>query len=172
MPIGIGRSSPPTAPSSTDEIDTLRQEVESLRGQLEQSRERALRAQAELENLHKRVARDIENAHKYALDRFVADLIPVLDSIELGIEASNTSNDVESLRQGLDLTLKKLQDTLSRFGVSTLDPGGEKFNPEWHEAVSAQELPDAEPGTVIAVMQKGYELNGRLVRPAMVVVAK
>ena len=127
---------------------------------------------AELDNIRKRTSRDIENAHKYALDRFVNELLPVVDSMELGINAFQAAEDIESLREGMDLTLKKLLGCLDKFGVKSIDPAGEKFDPEWHQAVSIQELEGSDSGLVVTVMQKGYELNGRLVRPAMVVVAK
>jgi len=107
-----------------------------------------------------------------ALEKFVTELLPILDSMELGITATDSADDIAGLREGMDLTLKMFSDTLEKFGVRIVDPQGEKFNPELHEAVSMQEYEDAEPGTVISVIQKGYELNGRLVRPAMVMVAK
>ena len=155
------------------DVDALRQEIESLRQQLDDNTDKMLRVQAEMDNLHKRTLRDIENAHKFALDKFVRELLPVIDSMELGIDASDSATgDVESLREGMDLTLKKFLDTLEKFGVTAITPQGDRFNPEKHEAVSMQEADGMEPGTVVTVMQKGYELNGRLVRPAMVIVAK
>ena len=147
-------------------------ENERLKMEVQESSDKAVRATAELDNIRKRTSRDIENAHKYALERFVNELLPVVDSMELGINASQSAEDIESLREGMDLTLKMLFDCMSKFGVKTIDPAGEKFDPEWHEAVSMQELEGSEPGRVVTVIQKGYELNGRLVRPAMVVVAK
>ena len=155
-----------------DEVAGLLQENERLKMEVQESSDKAVRATAELDNIRKRTSRDIENAHKYALERFVNELLPVVDSMELGINASQSAEDIESLREGMDLTLKMLFDCMSKFGVKTIDPAGEKFDPEWHEAVSMQELEGSEPGRVVTVMQKGYELNGRLVRPAMVVVAK
>ena len=156
----------------TKEIDALNQELEILRQKVSENLDKALRAQAEMENLRKRTSRDIENAHKYALENFVNELLPVLDSMELGIEASSSADDIGSMREGMELTLKKFRDTLSKCGVEVIDPQGEKFNPEKHEAVSMQAIEGTESGAVVAVMQKGYALNGRLVRPAMVVVAK
>ena len=155
-----------------DEVAGLLQENERLKMEVQESSDKAVRATAELDNIRKRTSRDIENAHKYALERFVNESLPVVDSMELGINASQSAEDIESLREGMDLTLKMLFDCMSKFGVKTIDPAGEKFDPEWHEAVSMQELEGSEPGRVVTVMQKGYELNGRLVRPAMVVVAK
>ena len=158
--------------ATIDEVAGLLQENERLKMEVQESSDKAVRATAELDNIRKRTSRDIENAHKYALERFVNELLPVVDSMELGINASQSAEDIESLREGMDLTLKMLFDCMSKFGVKTIDPAGEKFDPEWHEAVSMQELEGSEPGRVVTVMQKGYELNGRLVRPAMVVVAK
>lgn len=161
-----------SAPGPENDSEALRAELEVARREAEAYKEKALRAQAELQNMQKRAARDIENAHKYALEKFLCDLLPVLDSMELGIDASGGAGDIESLREGMDLTLKKFRDTLEKAGISVIDPQGEKFNPELHEAVSMQESPESRSGTIISVMQKGYELNGRLVRPAMVIVAK
>ena len=155
-----------------DEVAGLMQENERLKIEAQESIDKALRATAELDNIRKRTSRDIENAHKYALERFVNELLPVVDSMELGINASQSAEDIESLREGMDLTLKKLFDCLGKFGINAIDPAGDKFDPEWHQAVSMQELEGSDSGQVITVMQKGYELNGRLVRPAMVVVAK
>ena len=156
----------------SEDVADLLQENERLKMEVGESVDKALRATAELENIRRRTSRDIENAHKYALERFVNELLPVIDSMELGINASQSADDLESLREGMDLTLKKLFDCLEKFGVKAIDPAGEKFDPDWHEAVSMQELEGSDSGQVVTVMQKGYELNGRLVRPAMVVVAK
>jgi len=154
-------------------------DVEQLKNQLEKEKELsqtnkdlALRAQAEMDNLRKRTTRDIENAHKFALEKFVNELLPIMDSLELGITAAESAENIEDLREGMDLTVKMFNTAMDKFNVKALEPQGEKFNPEQHEAVSMQEIEGAESGTVVTVMQKGYELNGRLVRPAMVVVAK
>jgi len=163
----------PDAGPELSESERLLQQVEALNGTIAELSDRALRAQAELDNYRKRSARDIENAHKYALERFVQELLPVVDSLELGLANSagaGSSQDV--LHEGMELTLKKLQDVLAKFGVVPVDPAGEKFNPERHEAVATLEQPELAPGTVVQVMQKGYELNGRLIRPAMVCVSK
>ena len=161
-----------TAAPESSGLEQLQQELEAARDEARLNLDKAMRAHAEMENLRKRTARDIENAHKYALDKFIAELLPVLDSMELGLAAADTAGNVDSLREGIDLTLKKFQDVLEKFGIAIIDPQGEKFDPDRHEAVSMQELEGAESGTVVSVMQKGYELNGRLVRPAMVIVAK
>ncbi len=160
----------PLAEASVE--DALRQENENLQQQVKDNLEKALLAQAEMENLRKRTARDMENAHKFALDKFTKELLPVIDSLELGLFATDTIEDTDSLKQGMDLTLKKFLDVMQKFGVSVVEAEGEKFDPEKHEAISMQEVDDAEPGTVITVIQKGYELNGRLIRPAMVIVSR
>ncbi len=154
-------------------------DVESLKNQLDKEKELsqankdlALRAQAEMDNLRKRTARDVESAHKYALEKFVNELLPIMDSLELGMSAAESAENVADLREGMDLTVKMFNTAMDKFNVKAVDPQGEKFNPEQHEAVSMQEIEGAESGSVVTVMQKGYELNGRLVRPAMVVVAK
>lgn len=155
-----------------NKIEALTQEIEALKLAAAENLDKAMRALAELENVRKRTARDIENAHKYALERFIAELLPIMDSMSFGISASDNAEDIAGLREGMDLTLKMFSTTLEKFGVKVIDPQGEKFNPDRHEAVYTQELADVEPGTVISVAQKGYELNGRLVRPAIVIVAK
>ena len=155
-----------------NDIEILMQRLDEQKRITVENQDRMLRAQAELDNMRKRTARDIENAHKYALERFVTNLLPVLDSMEMGISASTNAEGIDSVLEGMNLTYKMFTSTLEKFGVKVIDPQGEKFNPEQHEAVSMQEAEDSEAGTVITVMQKGYELNGRLVRPAMVVVAK
>ncbi len=167
-----------TDTSSGEEVEQ-ELDVEVLQAQLQKEQEqaqinldKALRAQAEMENLRKRTTRDMENAHKYALEKFVNELLPIIDSMELGMSASESAENIDDLREGMNLTLKMFATTMEKFGVKTIDPQGEKFNPEQHEAVSMTEMEGSESGTVITVMQKGYELNGRLVRPAMVVVAK
>jgi molecular chaperone GrpE len=154
-------------------IETLMQKLDEQKRVAVENHDRMLRAQAELDNMRKRTARDIENAHKYALERFIIDLLPVLDSMELGISVSADAEGNDSLIEGMNLTFKMFASTLEKFGVKVIDPQGEKFNPKLHEAVSMQDAEeDTASGIIIRVMQKGYELNGRLVRPAMVVVAK
>ena len=158
-------------------VESLSEQIEALKTSATDSLDKAVRAQAELDNVRKRTTRDIENAHKYALDKFVNELLPVLDSMELGINASiNTSGeevDICSLHEGLELTMKMFCSSLEKSGVNPVDPQkGDKFNPDQHQAVTVQEEDDAESGTVITTLQKGYELNGRLIRPAMVIVAK
>ena len=158
--------------SQQDEFETLKSLLEKEQEQAQANLDMALRAQAEMENLRKRTARDVENAHKYALEKFVNELLPIMDSMELGMNAASSAENIKELKEGMELTLKMFTTALEKFGVKQISPEGEKFNPELHEAVSMQPIEGKESGTVVSVMQKGYELNGRLVRPAMVMVAK
>jgi len=154
-------------------IESLIEQIEALKTSAADSLDKAVRAQAELDNVRKRTTRDIENAHKYGLEKFINELLPVLDSMELGINASGDEADVSTLREGMGLTMKMFCSSLEKSGVKPVDPQkGDKFNPDLHEAVTMQEVDDAESGTVVTTLQKGYELNGRLIRPAMVIVAK
>ena len=130
-----------------------------------------VRAVAELDNVRKRAARDVDSARKFALERFAADLLAVCDSFEMGLATADTA-DADQLRTGSENTLKLLTATMDRFGVTEIDPEGEPFDPEFHEAVAMQPSGDVEPGSVMTVFQKGYSLNGRLLRPARVVVAQ
>ena len=156
------------------EIEVLNRKLELVTHQAQENLDLAQRTQAEMDNLRKRTIRDIENAYKYSLDKIISELLPVVDSIELGIQASESdeADTLSGIRDGLDLTLKKFIDTLLQFGVEVIDPEGEKFNPEKHDAVSMHETNETEQGMVISVLQKGYELNGRLVRPAKVIVSQ
>jgi len=129
-----------------------------------------LRLAAELENVRKRAARDVEKAHKFALERIVADLLEVRDSLEMALCASDESS-IENLKEGNETTLKLLATVMQRYGVEDIDPLGEPFDPNRHEAMTVQPSADAEPDSVLTVFQKGYALNGRLLRPARVVVA-
>jgi molecular chaperone GrpE len=137
----------------------------------EEAEQQYLRALAELDNVRKRAARDIESAHRYALEKFAAELIGVKDSLELGLAAAGAESP-DTLRQGMDATLKLLTRAFEKFGIVTLDPTGAPFDPQWHEAVAMQESAEHPPGTVLTVVQKGYELNGRLLRPARVIVSR
>lgn len=152
---------------------SLEEQVEALQAELEQARDAALRSQAEAQNTQRRAEQDVEKARKYALERFCSELLPVVDNLERSLEA--TGGDDESLKpisEGVELTLKSLLDALRKFNIEPLDPVGEPFDPNLHQAMSMVENPDVEPNSVIAVMQKGYTLHGRLVRPAMVMVSK
>ncbi len=143
-----------------------------MKGQLEEANDKAVRAHAEAENVRRRAQRDVEGAHKFALEKFVNELLPVKDSLELGEAAAKAEGaDVDKVREGLELTSKMMTDVMAKFNVIEVNPVGEKFNPDHHQAMSMQDVPDAAPNTVVNVFQKGYLLNDRLVRPAMVVVA-
>jgi molecular chaperone GrpE len=131
---------------------------------------RYLRTAAELENVRKRAARDMDQARKYAVERLAAELLPVLDSLEMGLEAAGSSS-AEALIEGKRATLRLLTGALQKFGVEPIAPGGQAFDPQLHEAISVQPAPGVPPGGIVAVVQKGYQLNGRLLRPARVVVA-
>lgn len=130
-----------------------------------------LRLAAELDNVRKRAQRDLEQAYKYALEKFVVELLPVKDSLEMGLGAAGDEA-AAGLREGVEMTLKLLADVLAKHGVTEVDPGGETFNPEFHEAMATQPSDEAAPDTVLTVIQKGYLLNGRLLRPARVIVAR
>lgn len=159
------------AQEAAPSIEELQLQLEEARAKAEQHWDLLLRAQAELENTRRRAEREVENAHKYAIERFAQELLPVRDSLELGLAAADATANVEKLREGTELTLKMLTGVMEKFGIKVVDPVGEPFNPERHQAVTMQ--PSEQPAnTVIAVMQKGYTLNDRLIRPAMVVVAR
>ena len=155
-----------------DQVNALQEELEKALNKAQENWNLYLSARAETENVRKRGERDLQNAHKYALDRFIADLLPVKDSLELGVEAAADIVDVNKLREGSELTLKMLKNVLAKFGVEEINPAGQKFNPEFHEAMAMQPSRQVEPNTVLHVAQKGYLLNGRLLRPAMVIVAQ
>lgn len=158
---------------STPSIEELSKQLAEAERKVQEHWESLLRQRAESENLRKRVERDLENIRKYALEKFAKELITVKDSMELGLEAvSKPDIDIETVRDGIALTLKLLTDTLEKSEIVTLDPLNEKFNPQWHEAMVMQPAPGVEEGTVIFVHQKGYQLYDRLLRPARVIVAK
>lgn len=141
-----------------------------LKAQADENWDKYVRALAELDNVRKRAQRDVENARKFALDRFAAELLAVRDSLELGLTAGEQA-DASAMREGFEATLKLLASTMEQFGVREIDPLGEPFDPQLHEAISMQPSDTMEPGSVLTVFQKGYTLNGRLLRPARVVVS-
>lgn len=147
--------------------------LEEARAKAQETQAQLMRARADLENLRRRHQKELENAHKFSLERFVEAMLPVKDSLELGLSAAaDESADVQKLREGTELTLKLLGDVMAKFNVSEVDPEGAPFNPQWHQAMSLQSRDDVPPNTVVTVVQKGYTLNGRLVRPAMVMVSQ
>lgn len=151
-------------------------EVEALKAQVQEFQEQMLRSQAEMQNVRRRAEIDVEKAHKFALEKFVKELLPVADSLEKAVESTEGHEEsgelVASIREGVEMTLNLFMSSLKKFNVEQLNPVGEPFDPQQHEAMSMVPAPDAEPNSVVAVVQKGYLLNGRVVRPAMVMVAK
>jgi len=144
--------------------------IAELQAKADENWDRYLRAAAEVENIRKRAQRDVEHAHKFALEGFSRELLAVVDSLEMGLEAA-ASADAAALIEGSTATCKLLKATLDRFGIVEVDPEGEPFDPEFHEAISMMPSASVEPGSVLTVVQKGYSLNGRLLRPARVIVA-
>lgn len=158
-----------------DELDKEpeQSETEQLQQQVAGANDQVLRVQAEMQNLRRRAERDVENAHKYALDKFAPELLPVVDNLERALTTIDVEDPAQkSVAEGIELTLKTFVDVLVRFKVEAVDPAGQPFDAEFHQAVSMVPNPDLEPNTVMDVFQKGYTLNGRLLRPAMVVVSK
>lgn len=159
--------------ADTDPRGELTALLEDARAKADEHWDQLLRTRAELENIKRRHERELENAHKFALDAFVRELLGVRDSLELGHDAAqDDATDVTKLREGTELTLKLLTDVMSKFGVEQVDPQDEPFDPELHQAMTTQPRADVEPNTVVGVVQKGYTLNGRLVRPALVMVSQ
>ena len=160
-----------------DEIEAEQEEQqpvsEQLLGQVAKANDQVLRVQAEMQNVRRRAERDVESAHKFALDKFAADLLPVVDNLERALAAIDTADEGQkSVAEGLELTLKSFVEVLARYKIEAIDPAGQPFDAELHQAVSMVPNPDLEANTVMDVFQKGYTLNGRLVRPAMVVVSQ
>lgn len=165
--------------SEGDTEETTGHDPEELHALLTDARSKAdehwnqcLRLQADIENLRKRNERDLANAHKFALEKFANELLPVKDSLEMGLLAADDNADVAKLKEGSELTLKMLSNALEKHNIKEINPLNDLFNPEYHEAMSMQERDDVVPNTVVTVVQKGYLLNDRLIRPAMVIVSK
>ena len=145
----------------------------SSESKVKEQQDSVLRAKAEVENMRRRSEQEIDKARKFALNKFAEGLLPVIDNLERAIQAGDTENEaVKPILEGVELTHKTFVDTVAKFGLREINPEGEVFNPEFHQAMSIQDSPDHESNTVMLVMQKGYELNGRVVSPAMVMVAK
>ena len=154
-------------------IESVQEQLLAAQAKVQDQQDSVLRAQAEVQNVRRRTERDVANAHKFALEKFSSDLLPVVDTLERALQSAvDSENGDDAIQEGIELTLKMLTDTLKKHGVEQNDPLGEPFNPELHQAMSMQPNPDMEPNTVMAVLQKGYTLGGRLVRPAMVVVSQ
>ena len=171
----------PVEPTDVDsEVTAEQARIAELEAQLEtaiqkaaEERERALRTAAEMENLRRRTELDVEKAHKFALEKFANELLPVLDNLERAIELADKENEaLKPMIEGVELTLKSMQSGVAKFGLVALDPINQPFDPNAHQAMSMVPSADVAPNTVIAVMQKGYDLNGRVIRPAMGMIAK
>ena len=151
--------------------DEPEDELAKAKAEAEDNWNNYLRTVAELDNVRKRAARDVEKARRYGVEGLAAELLGVADSLEMGLEAAENAS-AEALIEGKEATLKQLRAALEKFGVTAVSPEGEPFDPEFHEALTMQESTTVEPNSVIAVVQRGYQLNGRLLRPARVIVAK
>ena len=163
----------PPEPLEADSVEELQAKLTEAEAQAQENWDKLLRANAELDNLRRRNERDLENAHKYALERFAQELLAVRDSLEMGVAAAEQEEaSVEKIKEGTELTLRMLESAMEKFNIQPIDPQDEPFNPELHQAMSMVESPDKDPNTVINVMQKGYLLNDRLIRPAMVIVSR
>ena len=154
-------------------IAELEAELEIANGTIDGQKDAVLRARADMENAKRRAEQEVDKARKFALEKFASELLPVLDNLERAMQVADAENDaIKPVIEGVELTLKSFTSTVEKFGMQVVDPQGESFNPELHQAMSMQESADLAPNTVMAVMQKGYTLNGRLLRPAMVIVSR
>lgn len=155
-----------------NEESTLETQLADAKAKADDNWDQLMRTKAEMENIRRRSEKDVSNARKYALEKFAQELLPVIDSMEMGVAAAQDENaDVEKLREGTEMTLKMFETAIEKFGIKGVHPKGEEFNPEHHQAMTMIDSQEHEPNMIIDVMQKGYLLNERLVRPAMVVVA-
>ena len=156
-----------------EKINELELELAAVKATVADQKDSVIRAKAEVENIRRRSAQDVEKARKFALEKFTGELLPVVDNLERALASADKEDESQkAMIEGIELTLQSFLSALEKFDVKAIDPQDQPFNPELHQAMSMQEVPGVEPNTVIAVMQKGYELNGRLVRPAMVMVSK
>ncbi|MCW8832841.1 MAG: nucleotide exchange factor GrpE [Colwellia sp.] len=156
-----------------ERINELELALATAQATVNDQKDSVIRAKAEVDNIRRRAAQDVEKARKFALEKFAAELLPVVDNLERAIANIDKEDEAQkALGEGVELTLQSFLSGVEKFGVKAVDPQDQPFNPEFHQAMSMQEVPDVAPNTVIAVMQKGYELNGRLIRPAMVMVSK
>jgi len=156
-----------------ERINELELALATAQTTIADQKDSVIRAKAEVDNIRRRAAQDVEKARKFALEKFATELLPVVDNLERAIANIDKDDEAQkSIGEGVELTLQSFLSGIEKFGVKAIDPQDQPFNPEFHQAMSMQEVPDVAPNTVIAVMQKGYELNGRLIRPAMVMVSK
>ena len=163
--------------NETEDLLSLEQALEKIEEAelaADKAKDDALRVQAEMQNLRRRTEQDVEKAHKYGQEKFSIELLSVMDNLERALDAASQHDDetVKAIYDGVNLTLKSFMDCFSKFNIEVIDPLGEPFDPQKHQAMSIQESPEAEPNTVISVLQKGYTLHGRVIRPAMVMVSK
>jgi len=156
-----------------ERINELELALATAQATVSDQKDSVIRAKAEVDNIRRRAAQDVEKARKFALEKFAGEMLIVVDNLERGLATiDGEAEEQKSTFEGINLTLQGLLSGIEKFGVKAIDPQDQPFNPELHQAMSMQEVPDVAPNTVIAVMQKGYELNGRLIRPAMVMVSK
>ena len=163
--------------NETEDLPSLEQALEKIEEAelaADKAKDDVLRVQAEMQNLRRRTEQDVEKAHKYGQEKFSIELLSVMDNLERALDAASQHDDesVKAIYDGVNLTLKSFMDCFSKFNIEVIDPLGEPFDPQKHQAMSIQENPEAEPNTVISVLQKGYTLHGRVIRPAMVMVSK
>ena len=162
------------ATTVSSDLDQLQERLAAAELAAEKARDDQLRVQAEMQNLRRRTEQDVERAHKYGIEKFSTELLVVADNLERALSSASESKDesAKAILDGVSLTLKSLNDCFAKFSIETVDPLGEPFDPQLHQAIATQESPDSEPNSVIEVIQKGYTLNGRVIRPAMVMVSK
>ncbi|MCP4273687.1 MAG: nucleotide exchange factor GrpE [Gammaproteobacteria bacterium] len=169
----VNDSEPRTSDYYNEEtIDDLEEQLDEAQAKVAEYWDQVVRSKAEMENIKRRAKRDVENARKYSVEKFASDLLPVVDSMEQGIETSQSATDVAAIREGMVMTTNMLINTLEKQGLIQVHPHGEKFDPEYHEAMSMLESDEVAADHVITVFQKGYQLNGRLVRAARVIVSR
>ena len=155
-------------------LEQALEKIEEAELAADKAKDDVLRVQAEMQNLRRRTEQDVEKAHKYGQEKFSIELLSVMDNLERALDAASQHDDetVKAIYDGVNLTLKSFMDCFSKFNIEVIDPLGEPFDPQKHQAMSIQESPEAEPNTVISVLQKGYTLHGRVIRPAMVMGSK
>jgi molecular chaperone GrpE len=170
--LDIDPAAQPPGEDPADPLAPVADELAAVQAQLQEAREAQLRALAEMENVRKRAQRDVESAHRFAVERFAADMIEVRDTLELGLAAAGAAPEAAKFVEGAQATLRMVDKAFERAGIAVLDPAGQSFNPDFHEAIMTQPTAEHPVGSVLTVVQKGFTLNGRLLRPARVVIAR
>ena len=162
------------AEAKSSSVEGLSERLAEAELAAERAKDDLLRVQAEMQNLRRRTEQDVEKAHKYGIEKFSGELLVVIDNLERALTSASESKDgtVKAIQDGVSLTLKSFNDCFAKFSIEAVDPLGEPFDPQLHQAIATQESPDSEPNSVIEVIQKGYTLNGRVIRPALVMVSK